>query len=109
MNNPLSNLKLDYWYHVFIVLGALFLLTSLTVKLEGVENTNVQILSLSVLCIGIGEWINHPILMEIIPPSRAVPTGGDLTSFPRNSSKVGISFDIIGLLFLCIGLYRLFY
>ncbi|WP_144244173.1 hypothetical protein [Nitrincola sp. A-D6] len=108
MNNPLSNLKLDYWYHVLIVLGALFLLTSLTVSLEGVDNNTVQVLSLACILIGIGEWVNHPILTEIVPPSRSVPSGGELISHPRNNSIVGILFDSIGLFILALGLYLLF-
>jgi hypothetical protein len=100
MNNLLSNIKLDYWYHVLIVLGTLFLITSLTVSLEGVDNNTVQVLSLACLLIGIGEWVNHPILTEIVPPSRSVPSGGELISYPRNNSIVGVSFDLVGLFLL---------
>lgn len=99
MTNPLSNLKLDYWYHVLTVLGAVFLFTSLTVKLEGIENTTVQILSLSSLFIGIGEWVNHAVLTEIVRSKRTGEIEGDLVSHPRNNTKVGITFVVLGFLF----------
>lgn len=109
MNNPLSNLKLDYWYHVLTVLGSVFLFTSITVDLKGIENTTAQILSLSILCIGIGEWVNHPVLTEIVRSKRTGEIEGDFISYPRNNTKVGIIFVVLGFLFLSIGIYKLFY
>lgn len=46
MTNPLSNLKIDYWYKAVVVLSALLLVLSLTVALKGIDNSLAQLLIL---------------------------------------------------------------
>lgn len=90
MDNPLSNLKIEAWFHVAIILGAIFLGISLTVELKIIGNAIAQLLSLGVLLIGLGEWSSHPY---------------DTTS--REWRLSGIFFDFIGVIILGIGLYYL--
>jgi Na+-transporting methylmalonyl-CoA/oxaloacetate decarboxylase beta subunit len=63
--NPLSNLTIDYWYKLLPVIASVTLVLSLTVELQGVTNTFVQIASIGVIFIGIGEWINHPLQTKL--------------------------------------------
>ena len=108
MTNPLSNLKIDYWYKAVVVLSALLLVLSLTVELKGIENALAQLLFLGVLLIGIGEWINHPLQTQIVPrDAYYAPGGAILTSYKRNASLLGICFDILGFSFIAIGVYKL--
>lgn len=81
MNNPLNNLKIEGWYHVFVILGAIFLGLSLTVEMKYIDNTTVQLLSLSSIFIGLGEWCNHP-----------------FNEIDRELRWSGIILDLIGVL-----------
>jgi hypothetical protein len=58
VDKGLAALKIEHWYHVFVVLGAGGTIASLSFELKGVANAYVLIVSLGVLLIGIGEWIN---------------------------------------------------
>lgn len=100
MNNPLSNLKLDYWYHVLMVASLVILILSLTVKLININNSLVQLISLGVFILSLGEWINHPLQTTIHPPTSIIPTGGQITGYPRSNSLIGILFVLIGLILI---------
>lgn len=109
MNNLLKSLKIDYWYKVFVVVGAAFLVTSLTIDLVGVDNTIVQLLSFGALLLGIGEWINHPLQTAIMPPTAYyAPGGAKITSYNRQPCLLGSLFDILGFIIAGIGVYKLF-
>ncbi|MFC1453812.1 hypothetical protein ACFLQL_01380 [Verrucomicrobiota bacterium] len=100
-NNPLSSLKIDYWYKALLVLASCTLLVSLSVEMKGVENCVVQLISLSAIFIGIGEWMNHPLQTRITP-------GYKITGYPRINTFGGNSFDLVGLLLLIVGIIKIF-
>lgn len=108
MNNPLSNLKIDYWYKVSLIIATVLLITSLTVDLKGVKNKPIQLISVGIIIISLGEWINHPIQIQVIRPNPMLPSGGQLEGHPRKNSALGIFFDILGIIILVFGSYRLF-
>lgn len=89
MTNPLEALKIDFWYKAVLVLSAVLLIISLTVPLQGAENTTVIQFSLGGVLIGLGEWINHPFQTK-------VGDGFKITGYPRNNSALGIIFNLIG-------------
>ena len=97
MSNPLQNLKVDYWYKAVIVIGAAALILSLTVELKGIDNSVALLFSLSAICIGIGEWINHPLKTVIYPPSAQFPGGLKGEGYVRNNSLLGVGFIVIGV------------
>ena len=88
MDNPLSGLKIKGWYHVAIILGAIFLGISLTVDTKYLSNVVVQLVSFGFLLLGIGEWINHP----NHPDSREF-------------RPLGILFCVAGIAFVIRGIY----
>lgn len=104
--NPLEKLVIDYWYKAIAVAGLFVLVISLTVKLVGIDNNVVQLISLGAFFIGLGEWVNHPLQTSILPASALFP-GGTITGHPRNSSVTGISLDILGCILIGIGLFKL--
>ena len=108
MNNPLSNLKIDYWYKALVVLSALLLVISLTVDLKGVENSIAQLISLGALFLGIGEWVNHPLQTKIMAPNAYTLGGGLITSYNRSPCLLGSLFDIFGFIIICVGVYKLY-
>jgi len=108
MTNPLSKLKLDYWYKALVALSAVLLLMSLTVDLKGIENSIAQLLCLGSLFIGIGEWINHPLQTAIMPPNAYyAPGGAKITSYSRKPCLLGSLFDVLGFTIVAVGVYKL--
>jgi hypothetical protein len=107
MDKALSWLKVEYWYHVFIVLGVAGTVAALTVDLKGIANSHALLLSMGAFFVGMGEWINHPLQTGIVPPNVYLGGGGIITGHPRRNSMLGIAFDIIGLVFVGIALYKI--
>lgn len=100
-------LKVEHWYHVFVVLGAGGTVAALSVDLKGVENAHALLLSLGGFFVGIGEWINHPLQSRIYPANAY--TGGPFiaSGHPRNPKALGMLFDLLGFALLAIGLYKI--
>lgn len=96
MTNPLQSLKINAWYKVFTVVSAACLLASLTVDLKGIDNKTGILMSLGVLVLSVGEWINHPLQARLIP-------GGIITSYNRQACLLGSLFDVLGFLLLYLG------
>lgn len=107
MSNPLHNLKIDYWYKAALVVGAVVLITALTVELKGVENSIVQLIALGTILVGIGEWINHPLQTQIVPPSPRNPTWLKGEGYLRKNSALGLLFVISGVGFIGLGIWKL--
>jgi hypothetical protein len=101
MTNPLQALVVDSWYKAIIVVSVVFLLVAITVDLKGVENRTVMLLSFGAFFVGIGEWINHPLQVRVIP-------GAKITSHNRLPGLLGSLFDVLGFLLVCLGVYPLF-
>lgn len=97
MSNPLSGLKIDYWYKALIAIGAFLFVLSLSIKLEAVSNGHMALLSSGLVLFGMGEWINHPLQTRIIPPSLDYPGWLKGHGYLRNASTGGLLLDIIGL------------
>lgn len=101
MENPLSKLKVDYWYQAVLVIASCVLILSLSVEMRDVTNTIVQILSLGFISLGIGEWINHPY-------QEKIGIGFKISGHPRKGSFAGYFFDILGLSLIVIGILKIF-
>jgi len=104
--NPLGKLVIDYWYKAVAVAGLSVLILSLTVSLVSIDNNAVQLISLGAFFIGLGEWVNHPLQISLMPASALYPAG-KLMGHPRNSSFIGIMLDFLGCLLIGIGVYKL--
>ncbi len=88
--NPLSTLKIDYWYKILPVIGTITLILGLTVDVKGVSNILVQLVSVGVIFIGIGEWINHPLQTK-------VGAGFKITSYKRINTFAGNVWGLVGI------------
>lgn len=102
MSDLLKNLKIDSWYMVFIIVGAVGFISSLTVPILAISNKQAMVLTSGILMIGLGEWKNHKYLTGIKPPN--VYTGGTaiITQKIRRPDILGNFMVMIGLLFLVI-------
>lgn len=107
--NPLANLKIDCWYKALVVIATALLLLSLTIDLIGIDNTIVQLLSLGLLLIGVGEWINYPLKTASVRPNVFAPSGGKITGYNKRSVLLGILFVLLGVIIICIGILKIFY
>ena len=88
--NPLSTLKIDYWYKILPVIGTITLILGLTVDIKGISNVLVQLVSVGVIFVGIGEWINHPL-------QTRVGIGFKIESYNRINTFAGNAWDLIGI------------
>lgn len=105
MESLLSKLKLEHWWHVVTAISAALLGLSLTVPMVGVENATVQLASLGGLLLGIGEWMNHPVQEELVPPEPGRPWG-KLTGHPYSPCVAGVLLDIAALACFAYAVYR---
>lgn len=104
--NPLSKLAIEYWYQAVMAGALILLILSLSVELVGIDNNVVQLLSLGAFFVGLGEWKNHPLQTALVPPSAYHPAG-KITGHPRRSSLIGTLFDLLGVILVGLGLYKL--
>ena len=100
-------LKVEHWYHLFVALGATGTVVSLSVEVKGIANAHALLLSLGLMFVGIGEWINHPLQTRLMHPSIYAPGGGVLTSHPRRSCVLGNGFDLLGIALLGVALFKI--
>ena len=101
MDNPLSSMTIDYWYKALTVF-----VIALTVDMKGVSNATVLKCSLGTFLIGLGEWVNHPLQVAMIPRTAYFPSS-TLSSHNRKPNWLGRLLDVLGFLLLCLGAYPL--
>lgn len=99
--------KIEYWYHVFIIIGAAGVLASLVFDFKGVANKDALLMFLGMFFVGIGEWINHPLQTQIIRPNAYTPGGGIITGHPRKNVALGTLCDILGSVLFLAGIYKI--
>lgn len=103
-----KSLKLDTWYKALVYLGGLTLILSLFIEVKGIENYQLQRLSVGVFLFGLGEWKNWKIRPWIKPPN-AYTGGALLFQIPVwKPDIVGLILDLSGLVFLFFGIKSFF-
>ncbi len=106
-NEPKTWLKVEHWYHLFVALGATGALVALTLDVKGITNIQALLLSLGLMFVGVGEWINHPLQTRLMPPTALTPGGGIITGHPRSNSILGVLFDVLGMGLLALAIYKI--
>jgi len=106
--NPLSNLALDYWYQVLMVVGLVVFLLSGSGVLSAYPVAPTVSISSGLFFLGLGEWVNHPLQVKFVSANAYHPAG-KITGYPRNNSGHGILFVILGSALIAYGLYSLFF
>lgn len=104
MENPLSKLALDHWYQVLMVVCALVFLLAGAGLLPAYPVRPTAAISAGGFFIGLGEWTNHPAMVEFMAARVGMPAGV-LTSYPRRNSVIGVLFVLGGLALAGLGLY----
>jgi len=89
----------DHWWK-----GAATAGTAITVAAAAVQLVPLVILGLGVVALGLGEWINHPKTQEMVMGSGM---RGVATRYNRSNSAIGIVLDLVGMVTIIYGGYRL--
>lgn len=100
-NNPLANLKIDYWYKALLAIGVCVLILSLSLEMKGVQNSVVQLVSLGAILVGIGEWINHPL-------QERGGHGFKVSGHRRINTDPGNVCDLAGIILASVGIVKIF-
>jgi len=105
----LKSLAIDTWYKVFIAIGAVVLVLSLFTEAKGIKNSHVQLVSAGILLIGVGEWKNHKIESWIKPPNAYTGPAAYIQSVVRKPDFFGIFFEVLGVILVSAGAWRIFH
>ncbi len=98
MNNPLSNLQLDVWYKVAIVICTIVFLSTASGLLPKLPTNQSLLISLGGIFFCFGEWKNHPryTVVEYAMGQKFLGTG-----FKR-------AFNLTGTILCLFGLYLIY-
>lgn len=102
MDNPLSKLSLDYWYHVLMVVCVVVFLASGSGVLKELPLVPTVAISAGGFFLGLGEWVNYPLQTSVMP-ATAYQRGGVITGHPRKNKLIGVLFVLLGLGFIGFG------
>ena len=97
MGDFFKELKLDAWYKVLVYISGIGLLVSLFVDVKGVSNIQLQLISVGILLVGLGEWRNHKKDSWIKAPNVYTGPAMVVTQTVWRPDVVGIAFDIAGI------------
>ena len=99
----LKQLELDVWYKVCILIGGISLLTAFFVPVQGISNTQLQMLAGGVLLVGLGEWKNHKKESFIKPPNAYTGPAALITYPVRKPDLLGVLLDLVGIALIGFG------
>lgn len=105
MDNPLSQLALDYWYKVVMVVCVIIFMLIGSGHLPEFPTAPTALISIGGFFIGLGEWINHPFQTIVI--QRDAFTRDILEGHLRRNSQLGICLDVFGVLLVLAGIYKM--
>jgi hypothetical protein len=100
MSNPLSGLKVDHWWHAFTVVGAFGMMVALATKNNVIGPRDALMFFLSLFLFGMGQWINHPIQVTLVP-------AGKITGYNRRTKPLGLCLEVIGCVIFAVEVYRI--
>jgi hypothetical protein len=101
----MKGLKLDAWYKALLYIGGVVLVVSFFLDAKGITNAHLQLVSGGLFLVGLGEWKNHKVEKEFVPPNAYL--GGRallVTRTIRSPDPLGCVFDIIGIFLLGAGI-----
>lgn len=100
----MKGLTIDRWFKVFVYIGVLAFAISLIVEVKGITNRELQMISLGLFFVGIGEWKNEKYLSYIRPPNVYTGPAALVQTPVRKADSLGIAFDAVGGILLLAGI-----
>jgi hypothetical protein len=108
MADPLARLKLKAWYHALVAISGAGIIASLTIQTKGITNGQALLIFGGGFFIGVGEWINHPLKMTVLPPDNQRGISGmETRSWLRHPQPIGSILDILGFVLIGISIYKM--
>ena len=107
MSELFARLKVEYWYHALLLIGAAGIIAALTIDIRAMSNKQALALFGGVFLVGLGEWINHPLQEAIVPPNMYMRGGGKISGHPRSAKPLGLFFDALGVLLIVGAIARI--
>lgn len=98
----LKQLELDVWYKVFILIGSVALVASLFLPVQGISNSQLQMLAGGILLVGLGEWKNHKLQSVIKEANAYTGPAALLTYSVRKPDLFGVILELAGVALLTI-------
>ena len=105
----LNNLSLDTWYKVLMALGIAGIATALIFDVKAISNPQLLLLSTGLFLFGLGEWKNHKTYTSYKPPNIYTGPGVYIHRTIWNPDLIGITLDVLGLLFILIAMGMIIY
>jgi hypothetical protein len=103
----LKGLKIDSWYKVVMYVGAVVLVLSLFVPVQGIAPARVQAMALGALLLGLGDWKCHRKESHIKPPNVYTGPAALITVAYWYPDVVGIIMMAAGIVILILGFFGL--
>lgn len=99
IGEAMKSFVIDHWYKATLVISTGFLVLALTAPLQ-VPNRAVAGIALGGLLFSLGQWINHPLQVRVVP-------GWKIEGHPRNATFGGVALEIVGTLIAAYGIWLL--
>lgn len=107
MFNFLSNFRVDEWFKLLILLGAILIIISLFITPMVFTSFELFILGSALFTIGLGEWRNH-VWSSFQTPQTLFYPSSVARSRKRFNTKIGTLLDIIGVTLFIYFAYRVY-
>lgn len=90
----LKDIDLRMWWIALILFGVSVIIGALAAK-----ERDWALIGLGAAVCGFGEWAQRPLHTDFCP-------GWQITSYPRQFNVVGALLDLVGVILILVGLYR---
>jgi hypothetical protein len=105
--NFLDNFKIDNWYKLLLYIGLVGMMGTIFFPLSGFEKSSIIPLFLGCIFIGFGEWKRERYSQYIKPPNLYDGPTALITQKFQSKDPIGITLDIVGILFIILGIWRI--
>ena len=100
MSDTLSGLKVDKWWHAFTAVGGAGFVAAIAVESKTIPQRDLILLSLSLFLFGVGQWINHPKQVQVVP-------GWKIEGHHRSPYPLGRCLELLGCLIFAVEVCRI--
>lgn len=97
----IDSLDIKHWWKAIAAIGLALCIAAVTAK-----HHQLLLLGLGAIFFGIGEWINRPPQQYFIKQG-AGGINGIMTGHPWQPKPLGLILDIIGILLIAFGTFRI--
>ncbi len=97
-----------YFYKLLVLAGIILFVLSFLYGSQDVYFNGYRLIAVGVICLGIGEWLNHPPQVSLTLEKEDSSELKRKKHRKRNPSSIGNLFEIAALILFCIGISKTF-